>query len=532
MPTGTYAIICILYNKMKKIFLSILILQLFCFFSYGQGNNESAVQSLTNKIFNADSVSNTSFEFAKKSPFNIRSLMPTQYSNITLGYKQEKGSLMLAQDAGKINETYLKTEGSTQLGTVMLWGLFSYHKTFEDSTMYNHQTRNNISAPYYFGSPINVSYERAVYNLKVLTEKNLTANNLPLGLGADYRIGNHFSTNDPRGAISDFQFNITATLGYTFFNQLKLGTAYKYGYGQERFSVDYKNNSFSQIVLLPAYNNYLINGYGEAYVKNTERDFNNDQTRKGVDAYINYEANNIGKFYFSYSLVKEKQKYVRSNSSGIFNFNQYSIESNIFNLLWLKNFSNKKLSVILNYNNVNGKDLNYIYLANNYLYNAEQIGVKTIFSVKSQANLFNYVLGANKEGEERKDGLTENNLKYNRLDLIVGFGYNRTTPKLNNWGISLTGVYSLPLNDYLIVPAINVGQFTQRVIYYDYMYNTATRVGGNLTTDYSFSAFNQIQAGIKIGVSYLSRTDIKDRNYTYQPGKDRFSSNISLNLYF
>jgi hypothetical protein len=517
---------------MKKIFLSIVALQLFCLFCYGQINDGSAVQSLTNKIFNSDSTLNNSFEFAKQSPFNIRSLMPTQYSNISVGFSYDKGTLMLAQNSAKIANTYLKTEGSTQLGSVILWGLFGYRKTFEDSTLYNHQTRNNISAPYYFGSPINVSYERAIYNLKTLAEKNLIGKNLPLGLGADYRIGNHFSTNDPRGSISDFQFDLISTIGYTFFNKLKLGIGYRYGYGQERFSVDYKNNSFSQTSLLPAYNNYLVNGYGEAYVKNIERDYNNDQIRNGLDAYINYESNNIGKFYFSYSFKKEKQKSLRSNSAGIFNFNNYNIDNNILNLLWLKNFNNKKLSVTLNYGNADGKDLNYVYLANNYLYNAEQVGIKTILSVKNQANLYNYMFSVNKNGEERKDGLTENDIKYNRLDLTGTIGYNRTTAKLNNWGISLTGIYSLPLNDYLVVPPINVGQFTQRVIYYDYLYNTSTRVGGNLIADYSFTAFNQIQAGIKVDVTYLTRTDIKSRSYTYQPGKDRFSSNISLNLYF
>lgn len=517
---------------MKKIFLSIVVLQVFGLFCYGQTNNVSAIQSLTNKIFNSDSTSNSSYEFAKQNPFNIRSLMPLQYSNISLGFNYDKGELMPAQNSAKITSTYLKTEGSTQLGSVMLWGLFGYRKTFEDSTMYNHQTRNNISAPYYFGSPINVSYERAVYNLKTLAEKNLIGKNLPLGIGADYRIGNHFSTNDPRGSISDFQFDLIGTLGYTFFNRLKLGAGYRYGYGQERFSVDYKNNSFSQIVLLPAYNNYLVNGYGEANVKNTERDYNNDQTRNGIDIYINYESNNIGSFYFSYAFKKEKQKYLRSNSSGIFNFNQYNIDNNSFNLFWLKALKNKKLSVLLNYSNVDGKDLNYIYLANNYLYNTEQIGIKTTLSVKNRANLFNYTLTVNKNGEERKDGLTENDVKYNRLDFTGGLGYNRTTAKSNNWGINLTGIYSLPLNDYLVVPPINVGLFTQRVIYYDYLYNTSTRVGGNLIADYSFAAFNQIQAGIKVGITYLTRTDIKSRDYNYQPGKDRFSSNISLNLYF
>ncbi|RZJ74370.1 MAG: hypothetical protein EOO47_21265, partial [Flavobacterium sp.] len=281
---------------MKKIIISI-ILASFCLFCYGQNKIEPLAQILSSKVFNADSVYKNAYEFAKLSPFNLRELMPLQYSSINAGFNYDKGNFMQAQNSAKIKDTYLKTEGSTQLGSIALWGLFSYHKTFEDSTMYNHQTRNNVSAPYYFGSPINVSYERSVYNLSALAEKNIIKKNLPIGIGADYRIGNHFSTNDPRGAISDFQLNLVSTIGYTFFNRLKLGAAYRYGYGQERFSVDYKNNSFSQIVLLPAYNNYLVNGYGEAYVKNIERDYNNDQTRNGFDTYINFESSALGNFY-------------------------------------------------------------------------------------------------------------------------------------------------------------------------------------------------------------------------------------------
>ncbi|MFC4211462.1 DUF6850 family outer membrane beta-barrel protein [Pedobacter lithocola] len=311
---------------MKKILLLAMFL-CYCFFCYSQSNSAVANQSLTSKVFNADSVSKNAFEFAKLSPFNIRKLMPLQYSNISIGFNYEKGDLMEAQNAGKIKNTYIKTEGSTKLGSVMLFGLFSYCKTFEDSTMYNHQTRNNTTAPYYFGSPINVSYERAVYNLSALAEKNLINNNLPVGFGADYRIGNHFSTNDPRGAISDFQFNLIGTLGYTFFNRLKIGAAYRYGYGQERFSVDYKNNNFSQIVLLPAYNNHLVNGYGEAYIRNTERDYNNDESRNGFDANVNFETGNFGDLYFTYSHIEEHQKYLRSSPSG---------RTDLINIIYIK----------------------------------------------------------------------------------------------------------------------------------------------------------------------------------------------------
>ena len=65
-----------------------------------------------------------------------------------------------------------------------------------------------------------------------------------------------------------------------------------------------------------------------------------------------------------------------------------------------------------------------------------------------------------------------------------------------------------------------------------YIYNTLTRIGGRLNANFSFPAFGQIQAGIKFGISYANRLKMKDNSYSYITGKDRFSSNISLNLYF
>lgn len=517
---------------MKKLYIFCFFIQLLSFSAYSQNLDTATNLSILNKIFSADSASFSLYEFAKSSPYYLKKLMPLQYSRVIVGYNYEKGNFMPAQGASKISDAYLKTEGSTQLKSVSLWGMFSYHKIIEDSTRYNHQTRNNISSPYYFGSPLNVSYERAIYNLKALAEKNLIGDNLPLGLGADYRIGNHFSTNDPRGSISDYQFNLIATLGYTFFQKLKFGAAYRYGYGQERVNVAYKNNSFSQNTLMPAYNNYLQNGYGEAYVKNTDRDYNNDQTRSGFDTYIDYTSSNLGSFVLSYSYLKEKQKYLRSNSLGIFKYNDYNLDSDNFNLLWFKSISNKKLAINLNYTNVDGADFNYTYLANNYIYNYNQLTLKSNLTINQGKNIFNYHVSANKNGEQREDGLTGNDIKYYRIDLIAGFGYNRQLEKSNFFGFNLSGIYSIPINDSFTVTESNVGLFTRTVIYQDYLYNTSSRLGGTASFNYSLPTFKGIQTEIKLGLTYLERTKMKDFSAITNLGKNRFSSNISLNLYF
>jgi hypothetical protein len=84
------------------------------------------------------------------------------------------------------------------------------------------------------------------------------------------------------------------------------------------------------------------------------------------------------------------------------------------------------------------------------------------------------------------------------------------------------------------VPLVTQGQFTRRVILYDYLYNTASVFGGNFNADYSFPALKGVQAGIRLGVSYLQRADMATLGGVMPdvPGKDRFSSNASINFYF
>lgn len=516
---------------MKKILLVCFLGQVLGNLAFAQQVDSLTNVSIQNRSFTADSATFARYEFAKRSPFYLKNLMPTSYNQIAVGYNYGKGNFMLAQDATKVSNVYLKTEGVAQLKTVTLWGLFSYKKTVEDSTMYNHQSRNNLSTPYYFGSPIRVSYERAVYNLQALAEKNILPNALPIGLGADYRIGSHFSTNDPRGSISDYQFNLVTTIGYTFFNQLKIGAAYRYGYGQERFNIAYKNNSFTQTTLLPQYNNYLINGYGEAYVKNIERDFDNNQKRQGLDAYANYQTKEFGTFLFNYNHLKEDQKFQRSNSAGIFRYNDYQLGKDEFHLLWFKNIAEKKWTVDLNYINTNGKDFNYSYSANNYVFNSNQISLKNYLTVKKDRNTFNYQLMAFRTGEQREDGLTGNDVKFYRLDFNAGFGYQQELGK-NSWGFDINGHYGLPLDHHFLVTDANVGLFTETVIAQDYLFRTAHTVGGTANFSYSFSAIKSLQTAVKVRLTYIERTEIERISIDPLLGRSRFSSNVSLNLYF
>lgn len=518
---------------MKHTFLYIFLFFGIAFTTSAQVND--ALNTVTNnKQFSADSAQFSAYDFAKTSPFFIKKLMPLTFNSLKINQIFEKGHLMKAQDATQINTTALSTEGISQLKSITLWGLFSYNRSVEDSTSFSHQTRNNLANPYYFGSVKNLNYQRTVYNLKALASKNLLNDNLPIGLGADYRIGNHYSTNDPRGEISDYQLNLVASIGYNITKELTIGTAYRHGYGLEKVNVAYKNSSLSQGKVIPAFTNYLINGYGEGEEYNSDRTFQDNQTRNGLDAYLTFENEKLGSFNFTFQTSKEKQKFDYRTSLAIVEYISFNLVRENYRLFWLKKNATGRFSADLNYTKNNGDNYLNVYLANSYLYTNNTISAKGYYTLINKQISHNFGLGLSKYEERKQDGVAGNDIMFNQLNYSLSYGINHQNKNNHNWGISVTGLYNQYLDSDFSVLLANEGVFTRNVIYYDYAYNTTSKFGANLTGDYSIPMFKQIQAGIKIGLTYWRRDDLKDfgRVLTNTPGKDRFSSNISLNLYF
>ena len=519
-------------SPMKKIYTIALLLQLCTLAAYAQTSDSTA--SIKARSFAIDSAAYNFYNFAKNKSFFTAS-MPDGFNTLSLGHQLTKGRFMPYQESSKTNDTYFATEGKTTLSDVALWGSLVYHKIREDSTRWGHQTRNNTTAPLYYGSERNVNYERSVYQFSAMAQRNMIGNNLPLALGIDYRIGDHYSTNDPRATLNDYQFNMQASLGYRLSKGLSLGLGLRYGYGDERTDIAYKNKQNETNTDQPQYITHLINGYGDPAMKPINRVFQNKQSRKGIDTYLNYEHPNFGTFSWSGSYLKETQNFLNKFPDLVYNdfFNDYYLNSYKFDLTWRKKLAQYQLVLIANYSNLDGEDFSYKESANNYLYNRQQWGIKAVLSKPGKTS-FNYVLELKKDGEERQDGSQANILSYNAIKPGLGFGFNRQLPGNQSFGMNVKGVYSKNINDQFVVPVINEGAFTKTVIYHDYLYNTADYFSGTVQADYTFPTFRQIQTGIKLGFTYNEATQFKqlDRNVATLPGNQRFSTNLSLNFYF
>ena len=523
---------------MKIILKTAIIFLLLPFALMGQEKNiaKNIKQTLLSTSFYTDSTNQEIYNFAKQSSYYLMELMPDHVSKASIKYAFQKGNFIPSQGATTVNAGNLSTEGTAKLGSVKLFGSLSYQKTFEDSTRFAHQTRSNESTPFYFGSPAYVHYERSVYNFNAMATKLFFNDKLNLGIGTTYKVGDHYSTNDPRGSVKEYQLNMLFSLGYRVNKSFSFGAAYRTGYGQERVTIGYKNRRYYESSFYPMYYNHLINGYGEGRpaLSADNRRYNDDQKRNGTDLYFDFNTTNSGHYHLKASRIKESQRYFYGTGSGFEDFAQYNLTNTDLKFLWYKIFGKYTLGTLIDYNSNIGKDFNLQFAANNYRYNTEAVSVKFFLSEKGLKNTHNHFIKISKYNEERVDGVKANDIYYSNLYLSGGTGITNSLGKQRFISINLSAEYKLPLNDHLEVTQANEGYFTRYVIYHDYLYNTTSYLGGKIAAEYGFPFLKTMQAGFKVEAMYNNKLDQKtlERNIVSVPGKDRFSSNISLNLYF
>ncbi|RZK26505.1 MAG: hypothetical protein EOO43_02605 [Flavobacterium sp.] len=325
------------------------------------------------QLFFVDSTNLARFNFARLSPLFIQDLMPKQISRIGIAYQREQGGFVEAQGSTKTNTAHLRSDGVTELKGIRLYGSFDYRKVFEDSTRFAHQTRNNTTTPYYYGSPVNNHYERAIYDFKVLGARNFLADRLTAGIGLEYKVADHFANNDPRGAVNEYQLNTKASLSYNITNKISFGAGYILGYGQEKITVGYKNPIYYESLTSPRHVNYLVNGYGEPTPKTSNRNYNNFQDRSGFEGVFSVKNTKIGSFYLHGSLIDEKQIYDYRTSAEITDMAYFDLSKTTFDLLWTKTVAKGNLTTNLSYQNLAGEDFNLVYFAKNYVYSANEL---------------------------------------------------------------------------------------------------------------------------------------------------------------
>lgn len=519
-------------HQNKYCFLFLLFMPFAAIAQSKRDSLNSAGANLSQLVY-ADSVQLAKMRFAQSSSYYLAELMPDRISRAGVAYSFQRGHFIPAQGATTINNGGFSTEGTAKIGSVKLFGSLNYQKTFEDSTRYAHQTRSNTTTPYYFGSPGYVHYERTIYAFNAMASKSIWQNKLTFSVETNYKVGDHFSTNDPRGSVGEYQFNLKGIVGYRFSSTFKAGLGYGHGYGRESINIGYKNPRYYESSAFPVYYNHLVNGYREWDDALKNRSYDDKMVRNGADLFVDLNTNTLGDFHLNGSYFKENQNYFYSNSSGFTDYASYGLETIKLNLLWFRKSKNYDYGATVNLQSQTGKDFNLGYQANNYIFNGNQVTAKLFVNTYVNANTHSFYLAGQQHSEERTDGISGNNVYYNNLNLSLGYGLNHSLANRTYFAVNLTGSYQLPLDSEFKVVQ-QPGYFTQNVINRDYIFNTATSLGGELKMTYGFPIFRTMRSAIAINTSYLRKLEAKtiESAYASLPGKDRFATNISLNLYF
>lgn len=447
--------------------------------------------------------------------------------------KWHKGEWIAAQDASKIRALDLGTEGKTTWNGFALWGRFQYSRQMEDSTRLRHQTRINEDAPFYFGSLRKNYYERDIYTLGASIQRSFAGERLPVTLGLDYRIGNHFSNNDPRGRVQDFQFDTYLAVGYSHekWNGHLKGL---YGYGREAVSIGFKNDKYIQNTVDSLYVNWLMNGYGNAFQQIRDMFYTNNMQRYGVGVHLNKEINSDNTVFVNATYKKDRQFFRQDRVTPLTyeSLSDYDRNTLSLDVLWKTKrnaYSNSLYS--LSFEMLQGQDFNHSILKNNYVYYQQSAQARAIWRLRE----FQFAASLNYVTSSTEDGLTGNLLEYTHLspDLAAGMALSLSPQYVLYPSVHIG--YNAVLNDKLILPETNSGIFAKTKIYHDYLYYSTASYFMGLSVDLLNSAFskrNQWKIGAR--VDYARQTGFE--TYTFDPpttpGVGRFASNLVFSVYF
>ncbi len=422
--------------------------------------------------------------FAIDNPMWLHESVEARYTQLHTQYGFAQGDYRQAQDAEKWRSTNVNSEGSITLKDVRLWGRFAYNRTLEDSTRFGHQTRQNPSAPFYFASYGNNHYVRTNYSIQARGQRYFGRWSVFGGL--DYRIGDHFSNNDPRGSIDVIQVNGQIGISRKLYDNVEIGLEARYGYGQESFEVGFKNENYVQSPAVTPFLNYAVIGYGwqtNDWLLARGLHYQNDMKRYGSQVYLSWSTD-VGRFYSTAFYKKENHLYqqVLRNESRKNVLNEYAIDHVGAELLWNLHRERNTYLVELRSAMSSGKD-RVVFMANginNLVYKYDTHSAKLAFTRDDRKWQFHYEGYAGLISETRQDGGSGTRLDYTRLSASLSSMATYITSKNQHIHLSVAGLLGRSLRTNWSVPEINENMFHRYVYFHDLSYFQANTMGTRL----------------------------------------------------
>ncbi|WP_115169889.1 DUF6850 family outer membrane beta-barrel protein [Sphingobacterium spiritivorum] len=484
----------------------------------------------------ADTVQRSLRYFSIESPMWLEEMTTSRFTQLSLQYTGTQGGFRAAQDAQKARHINFDSEGTITLQDVRLWGRFSYSNIQEDSTRFGHQTRHNPSAPLYFASYGFNHYERTLYTIQARGQRYWSDHKYSVFGGLDYKVGDHFSNNDPRGSIDEIRLDASLGGSIRVTKGIDLGTEALYGYGQENVEIAFKNENYNTSPVKSPYLNYMVRGYGwqvRDYLTNMF--YQNDYNHIGANLYVSAQTT-AGKFYgksgYRYDLQKYRQ--VLRSEQRINELNHYKLYTWSNQLMWFLAKENDSYTVKVNTDITDGKDFDIESNINNYIYKREDYTASLAYSMRRTKWNQYYEVTTGWNAEKRHDGGSGTLLDYGIFNSSVSANYEYKLADKQSIELGLTGLLSRPTKTIWELPLINENVFHEYVFYHDILFRSAETWGGRARIAYKHPVYKHYTARISFEGGIIKASDFKilDRESLSVPTDRRTDFKMKLELTF
>ncbi|RQO74088.1 hypothetical protein DBR43_01390 [Pedobacter sp. KBW06] len=472
-------------------------------------------------------------EFSKQNATLLLKNTENQIGKVSLIYDYTSGNLKNAQMPASNSNIQFSSDGIRKLGRLKLYGDFTYSR-IKDHGLGNSLRGEEIDdQPFYYFAEKESEVQRQKYHANGIISYELIRDKIYLSSGFNYIYYLADRSIDPRISLNWFDFIAKPEL--TWINKhFHLGLSGLWGYGVENTALKYKNKDYSNGVAYPDRITYLNYGYG--YTRKMYDNFSRRKQYKGLGIHLATTLDSWNTLLnLDYKVSEDANG--RSLESSLKNqvFSTYQSDQLEGQLLLTKQRGHQLQQIEAAYSTLIGEDYLEALAAKNYTAKS-QMAYLSFSNMKSKGNhSFEWGLHARYRSAFKKDAVTSHLFEYSYLQPGLKAGYYQANPGKYRFSAIVSPSLILPLQTIANVASTQVTEFTTTITYPDYAFRKITSGRLDLKLQYINQTLSKdFRTGITLNAGFSKALDKPEIEYpsNFLPGEQRFSMNLSLNLYF
>ncbi|WP_129715620.1 DUF6850 family outer membrane beta-barrel protein [Pedobacter sp. SYP-B3415] len=460
----------------------------------------------------------------------------TSTATIDVGYGLTQGSFRKAQQPFRDQQALLGIQGINTFKRFRTFGKIRLTRSYQDSLAWSAKGTEDFEQPYYYGSIKPGPFERTAYHLSGMLLYALVPGKLNIGSGIDYDFKTSTRSVDPRPEVNAFSLKLRPQLSYQLGNSVLYAGAI-WGYGDEQNILTFKSITYRGSAAYPDRVNYLMQGYGLIAIRQGNQDFRRRLRNTGAEAgyiFTGAHLSLMGSLCYEQRAETNMIRLERSTATAdIGRFDMDKIDARL-----IMTHTGGRLNHQLEVTAIaeNGQDFNITKGGSNYYYDRTQAALN--YSVQMQGTAMfvpDFGLSFAYLATAHEDIVSSHLVDYTRLEAGIRAGVLGRLKRGERLRADLGGRFGWSPDNSMSVPGSQETAFSRGVVYPDFAYATS----GNFSVDFGLQIVTgRIVPGLRTGFSfngsYLSKwkQTYKPLNAATNPGKDRFFSNFSINLYF